>query len=372
MTPHFLVLAGTRPEVIKLAPVVAELKKYKEAKVTLCSTGQHRQMLEQALADFALTPDEDLAVMHHNQTLASLSSRILERLDPLLEQLNPTWVIVQGDTTTVTIASMAAFYRQIKVAHVEAGLRSFSKYAPFPEEINRRIAGVIADIHFTPTEDAKKNLLREGVPETDIVVTGNTVIDALLWTKESIKDEDLLPLAVKEHIREGGRMVLITGHRRENFGQGFLDICNAIKELGNKYPGVLFVYPVHFNPNVRQPVNELLSSHKNILLMEPVSYKPFVALMTASTLVLTDSGGVQEEAPSLGKPVLVMRDVTERPEGVKAGTTQLVGSDPNAIVQAVSGLLDNKTSYQKMAKAINPYGDGQAAVKIAAELIKRS
>lgn len=371
MTPHFLVLAGTRPEVIKLAPVVFELKNRKDIRVTLCSTGQHKQMLEQALFDFGLTPDEDLAVMHPNQTLASLSSRIFERVDPLLERLAPTWVIVQGDTTTVTIASLASFYRQIKVAHVEAGLRSFSKYAPFPEEINRRVAGVVADLHLTPTQEAKSNLLREGIPAEDIVVTGNTVIDALLWTKERIQDADLLP-PIKSHISRGGRMVLITGHRRENFGQGFLDICWALRSLADKYHDILFVYPVHLNPNVQQPVNEILSGCKNILLVEPVSYKPFVTLMTASTLILTDSGGVQEEAPSLGKPVLVMRDVTERPEGVKAGTARLVGSNPKTIVSAVSELLDNETAYQKMAKAINPYGDGQAAAKIVNELLKRS
>ena len=371
MTAHFLVFAGTRPEVIKLAPVVMELKKHEEAKVTLCSTGQHRQMLDQAFADFALTPNEDLAVMHPNQTLASLSARIFERVDPLLERLAPDWVIVQGDTTTVTIASLAAFDRQIKVAHVEAGLRSFSKDAPFPEEVNRRIAGVIADLHFPPTQEARQNLINEGVSPENIITTGNTVIDALLWTKAQIHT-DLLPPLVAGHISKGERMILITGHRRENFGRGFRDICNAIENLADKYPGVLFVYPVHLNPNVREPVNKLLTGRGNILLLEPVSYKPFIALMDASTLVLTDSGGIQEEAPALGKPVLVMREVTERPEGVAAGTSRLVGTNPETIIQAVSELLDDQTAYQRMARAVNPYGDGRAAARISAELIKRS
>ena len=372
MIPHILILAGTRPEVIKLAPVVNELRSHKDVQVTLCSTGQHLQMLEQALSDFSLTPDADLAVMHHNQTLASLSARLFERLDPLLEELKPSWLLVQGDTTTVTIASLAAFYRQIKVGHVEAGLRSFCKYAPFPEEINRRVAGVVADLHFAPTAGAKNNLLAEGVSAEDVVVTGNTVIDALLWMKDKVENEaDIFPDTVKKHLGQGRRMVLITGHRRENFGQGFLDICHAIKQLALQYPDVLFVYPVHLNPNVRHPVNELLSGHANILLMEPVSYKPFVALMSASTLILTDSGGVQEEGPSLGKPVLVMRDVTERPEGVEAGTARLVGTNPKAIIDSVSELLDDDLIYQKMAQAKNPYGDGKAAKKIADALLAR-
>ena len=372
MSARILVLAGTRPEVIKVAPVVKELRKYPKFETILCSTGQHKQMLEQACADFELIPDHDLAVMAPDQTLASLSARLFERLDPLLASLMPDWLLVQGDTTTVMVASLAAFYRRIKVGHIEAGLRSFNKQAPFPEEVNRRVAGVVADLHFAPTPMAKENLVREGVAAEDVKVTGNTVIDALLWMKDKVAlDSAILPGAVKKHVQNNQPMVLITGHRRENFGQGFIDICQAIKQLAGAYAECLFVYPVHLNPNVRKPVNELLAGHDNIMLMEPVSYRPFVALMAASTLVLTDSGGVQEEAPSLGKPVLVMRDVTERPEGVEAGTARLVGTEINSIVSAVSSLLDDKQEYDKMARALNPYGDGRAAGRIAKELLER-
>lgn len=367
-----LVLAGTRPEAIKLAPVVMALQQSSQCTVTLCSTGQHREMLAQSFADFGLTPDEDLRVMSANQGLAALSARLFESVDPLLERLQPDWLLVQGDTTTVMVASLCAFYRKIKIGHIEAGLRSFEKYAPFPEEINRKVAGCMVDLHFAPTVGARDNLLRENVAANDIFVTGNTVIDSLLWIKEQVaNDPDILPQAVKEHVTSGRRMVLITGHRRENFGQGFLDLCEAVKRLAAKYPDVLFVYPVHLNPNVQTPVHNMLMGIGNVLLLHPLSYKPFVALMNASTLVLTDSGGVQEEAPSLGKPVLVMRDVTERMEGVEAGTAMLLGTDVNKLVCGVSNLLDDQVFYQTMAQASSPYGDGKASDRIVKALVAR-
>ena len=371
--PNVLVLAGTRPEAIKVAPVVRALRNSPRCSAMLCSTGQHREMLEQAFADFDLTLDEDLRVMSANQSLASLSARLFQSIDPLLERLKPDWLLVQGDTTTVMVASLCAFYRKIKIGHIEAGLRSFSKYAPFPEEINRKVAGVTADLHFAPTAGARDNLLREGITAEDIVVTGNTVIDSLLWIKEQVVNTPhILPAAVERHIGAGGKMVLITGHRRENFGRGFLDLCEAIKTLAHKYRDVLFVYPVHLNPNVQEPVHKLLVGIDNVMLLEPVSYKPFVALMNASTLVLTDSGGVQEEAPSLGKPVLVMREVTERMEGVEAGTALLLGTDVDKLVNGVSSLLDDEAFYRKMSRASNPYGDGLATERIVEALFKRS
>lgn len=369
---QILVLAGTRPEVIKLAPVAIELRHSNNFNLHLCSTGQHKEMLQQAFSDFSLFPDRNLDVMLDNQSLTRLSSSLLLSLDQLFDSLNPDWLIVQGDTTTVAMACLVAFYKKIKVAHIEAGLRSFDKYAPFPEEVNRRIASVIADLHFAPTIEAKSNLLQENIPCENIVVTGNTVIDSLLWMKNKLKNENnCLPEPVLPWVKNGSKIILITGHRRENFGAGFLDICKAIQMLALKYPDVLFVYPVHLNPNVYEPAHKMLSAYHNIILMNPIPYKTFVALMMASYIILTDSGGVQEEAPSLGKPVLIMREVTERPEGIKAGNTFLVGTNTNLIIEKVSSLLDNQEYYSKMAKAINSYGDGNASKRIVNELLLR-
>jgi UDP-N-acetylglucosamine 2-epimerase len=327
-------------------------------------------MLRQAFADFGLEPDIDLSVMQPGQTLASLTSRLFTEADAMLERERPDWILVQGDTTTVMAVSLCAFYRGVKVAHLEAGLRSFDIRAPFPEELNRRVAGMVADLHLAPTETARQNLLAERVPEEAVLVTGNTVIDALLFMRDKGRFEGgLLESRVAAALAAGKRMVLITGHRRENFGEGFLSICRAILRLADAHTDTLFVYPVHLNPNVQKPVLELLSGHVGILLLEPLAYKTFIAHMDAATLILTDSGGVQEEAPSLGKPVLVMREVTERPEGVAAGAAKLVGTDEERIVAEVSRLLTDPTAYAEMSGKANPYGDGRAAERIAAALL---
>lgn len=365
-------MVGTRPEAIKLAPVVRYFReKGNEINTVLCSTGQHKEMLNQALADFELVPDIDLALMQPGQTLAGLSGRLFHAVDSLLEEEKPDWIVVQGDTTTVMTSSVCAFYRGVKVAHVEAGLRSFDRFHPFPEEFNRRVAGLVADIHFPPTEGAKENLLKEGVPEEAISVTGNTVIDALLWITEKVRiEKPKLPEEVENLLISKEPYVLITGHRRESFGQGFLNICSAIRDLAEKFPQVKFVYPVHLNPNVQKPVLEILGDIPGVFLMKPQAYKPFIRLMDACTMILTDSGGIQEEAPSLGKPVLVMRDVTERPEGVHAGTCKLVGSDRDRIVEQVSLLLTDEKVYQDMSRTNNPYGDGCASEKIYSAIHK--
>lgn len=359
-------MVGTRPEAIKLAPVVRYFReKGNEINAVLCSTGQHKEMLNQALSDFELVPDIDLALMQPGQTLAGLSGRLFHAVDSLLQEEKPDWIVVQGDTTTVMTSSVCAFYRGVNVAHVEAGLRSFDRFHPFPEEFNRRVAGLVADIHFPPTEGAKENLLKEGVPEEAISVTGNTVIDALLWITEKVRiEKPKLPEEVENLLISKEPYVLITGHRRESFGQGFLNICSAIRDLAEKFPQVKFVYPVHLNPNVQKPVLEILGDIPGVFLIEPQAYKPFVRLMDGCKMILTDSGGIQEEAPSLGKPVLVMRDVTERPEGVHAGTCKLVGSDRDRIVEQVSLLLTDEKVYQDMSRTNNPYGDGRASEKI--------
>ncbi|HWR02656.1 MAG TPA: UDP-N-acetylglucosamine 2-epimerase (non-hydrolyzing) [Humidesulfovibrio sp.] len=367
-----LILAGTRPEAIKVAPVVLALREDSRYECVLCSSGQHREMLRQAFADFGLVPDRDLDVMVTGQTLASLSSRLFAEVDRLLVDEAPDWVLVQGDTTTVMCVALCGFYRGIKVAHLEAGLRSFDLQAPFPEELNRRVASIVADLHFAPTDTARENLLAEKIAADRILVTGNTVIDALLYIRDQVRAErGILDPRVQKALAEGKRLVLITGHRRENFGDGFLSICRAIRRLADSHPDTLFVYPVHLNPNVRQPVLELLSDRAGVLLLEPLPYKAFIALMDASTVILTDSGGVQEEAPSLGKPVLVMRDVTERPEGVAAGAAKLVGTDEEVIVAEVSRLLDDPEAYARMTNTINPYGDGRAAQRIIAALLNQ-
>jgi UDP-N-acetylglucosamine 2-epimerase len=367
---RILIFAGTRPEAIKVAPVVRALRDLGEAfEVRLCSTGQHGEMLEQALADFELSPDIELEVMAPGQTLAGLSGRLFPAIDALLEREQPDAILVQGDTTTVQVAALCAFYRRIPLGHIEAGLRSGDLAAPFPEEMNRRIATLAARWHYAPTERARRNLLAEQIPEAAILVTGNTVIDALLETVERTRRAPPpLPSALAAVVASDRPMVLITGHRRESFGQGFQDICMALRRLADAHPETAFVYPVHLNPNVLDIVTGQLSGVPNILLERPLAYRAFVRMMDRARLILTDSGGVQEEAPSLGKPVLVMRSVTERPEGVEAGVSLLVGSDPDTIVREVSRLLTDEAAYRRMASASNPYGDGAAGRRIAAAL----
>ncbi|MCC6139074.1 MAG: UDP-N-acetylglucosamine 2-epimerase (non-hydrolyzing) [Nitrospira sp.] len=362
---------GTRPEAIKLAPVVWAMRKCPQAfKVKICSTGQHRHMLDQALSEFNLTPDIELAVMRPAQSLAALSAQLYDAVDQVLEKEAPDWVMVQGDTTTVMVAGLCAFYRGVKLAHVEAGLRTYDRSAPFPEEVNRRIVTLVADLHFAPTGIARDNLLREGVAARNVVVTGNTVVDALrLMKAELAQSPPPLPASVEEGIRLHKKIVLVTGHRRENFGQGLKSLCLAIKELAMKHPLALFVYPVHLNPSVRTPVHKMLRSVKGVILTEPLSYKPFLYLMQHSYLVLTDSGGIQEESASLGKPVLVTRDVTERPEGVLAGVSRLVGTSRQRIVMEVSRLLTRQSAYVRMSRKTPEYGNGRASEKIVRSLM---
>jgi len=359
------VILGTRPEAIKLAPVILALKARKDVVCHVCSTGQHKEMLAQVLTIFGIQPDDDLALMRPNQTLAGLTARAVEALDVYLKREKPDLILAQGDTTTVFCAALVAFYNHIPMGHVEAGLRTGDLQAPWPEEANRVLAPRLTELHFAPTSGSRANLLREGVDKKKVFVTGNTVIDALHLALGKVQAQaPEVPGLSDEALR--GRLVLITGHRRENFGGGFENICRAIAELAKRHPDVTFVYPMHLNPNVREPVNRLLgaAAHKNVRLIEPLSYLPFVRLMAASEVILTDSGGVQEEAPGLGKPVLVMRDVTERPEAVKAGTVKLVGTDEKKIVREMSRLLSDKKAYKRMARAKNPYGDGKAAPRI--------
>jgi UDP-N-acetylglucosamine 2-epimerase (non-hydrolysing) len=369
------IIFGTRPEAIKLAPVILEFKKIKDFEVNVCVTAQHRQMLDQVLDIFEITPDVDLELMRANQNLSDLSSRALTSLNNYLYDYKPDLILVQGDTTTVFIASLAAFYNKIDIGHVEAGLRTWNKYSPFPEEINRVLTTKLAQFHFAPTQLSKSNLLKDGIMENDIFVTGNTVIDALFLAKEKLKNNNVEIPGLSIKIKESGEInnsniVLITGHRRENFGEGFLNICNAISELANKYNDHEFVYPVHLNPNVQKPVFDILANHKNIHLIKPLDYLPFIALMDKAKIILTDSGGVQEEAPSLGKPVLVMRENTERPEAVSAGTVKLIGTAKNKIIEETENLILNKSAYSKMANAVNPYGDGYASNRIV-EIVKQ-
>ena len=371
-----LLVFGTRPEAIKMAPLVHEFKKHGDVFETLvCVTGQHREMLDQVLDLFQVKPDYDLNIMKPDQDLYDITSRILMGMRDVLAEVRPDVVFVHGDTTTSMASALAAFYQQIPVAHVEAGLRTGNIYSPWPEEMNRSITGRIATYNFAPTLCSKNNLLKENVPEESIVVTGNTVIDALHWVVEKIASDSQLQDSIISEIKsigydiarldEGRRLVLITGHRRENFGDGFLNICRAIKGLSEMYPKVDFVYPMHLNPNVRKPVLDILGKgNPNIILIEPLQYLQFVYLMEKSYLVLTDSGGIQEEAPGLGKPVLVMRDTTERPEAVEAGTVLLVGADRERIIKGVSDLLDDGIMYEKLSQAINPYGDGKACKRI--------
>lgn len=353
---------GTRPEAVKMAPVIRELQRRAgEVQSIVCVTGQHREMLDQALALFDIRPDIDLNLMQPGQRLSDLTARILIAMDDVLAREKPDWVLVQGDTTTVMAASLAAFYQRVRVGHVEAGLRSGDKLRPFPEEINRRIADVLSDLYFAPTAAAKENLLREDVPAHKIVVTGNTVIDALLDVAGRVDETPLLRIA--PHLGDK-RLVLVTSHRRENFGQPFRDICRAIRDLALKYSDAHIIYPVHYNPNVKDPAREMLGDVPNITLCEPVDYETIVALMKRAHFILTDSGGIQEEAPSLGKPVLVLREVTERQEVVALGAAKLVGSDYPTIMAEASQLMDDPSAYARMAKGANPYGDGQASRRI--------
>jgi UDP-N-acetylglucosamine 2-epimerase (non-hydrolysing) len=353
---------GTRPEAIKMAPVVRELRKY-EARVAsfVCVTGQHRQMLDQVLKLFTIHPDYDLDLMRTDQTLAELTAQTLSKLDEVLQIEKPDWVLVQGDTTTAMAAAMAAFYRRIRVGHVEAGLRTWNRSHPFPEEINRKIADVVSDLHFAPTEQARRNLLHEGIAEACITVTGNTVIDALLEVASRPYEWSAGPLAAAPRDR---RIILVTAHRRENFGRPLENICDALVALAERYDDLQIVYPVHLNPHVYGPVHRRLKEIRNITLLEPLEYLPMVQLMKASYLVLTDSGGLQEEAPGLGKPALVLREATERPEGVDAGTVKVIGTDTDAIIRETSALLDSAEEYQRMSRSVNPYGDGHAAERI--------
>jgi UDP-N-acetylglucosamine 2-epimerase (non-hydrolysing) len=371
MNKKVLLVFGTRPEAIKMAPLVKEFEKHTanfETKV--CVTAQHREMLDQVLDLFQITPNYDLNIMKPGQSLYDVTSNILLKIKPILEEFNPDVVLVHGDTATTFATTLAAYYQKIKIGHVEAGLRTGDLYSPWPEEGNRRLTGVLADYHFSPTNTSKNNLLNEGVNKSSVFVTSNTVIDALQLVVNRIKSDESLRLKIENTIFQSGfqelnsKFILVTGHRRENFGQGFLNICEALKILAKNNPDINILYPVHLNPNVRKPVNKLLSSVSNIKLVEPFQYEEFIYLMSESYLILTDSGGIQEEAPSLGKPVLVMRDTTERPEAVEAGTVKLVGSDQDNIIKEVQKLLNDNSEYQKMSKAHNPYGDGNASEKI--------
>lgn len=374
-----LLVFGTRPEAIKMAPLVKEFQKQTEYfKTVVCVTGQHREMLDQVLSIFNIVPDYDLNIMKQGQDLYDVTSRVLLGMRDVLREVSPDVVLVHGDTTTSTAAALAAFYQQIPVGHVEAGLRTHNIYSPWPEEMNRLITSRIATYNFSPTPLSCENLLDEGISKRTILVTGNTVIDALYWVVDKIKNEENLNRELANELikygydtarlKSGKKMVLITGHRRENFGDGFIHICSAIKHLIEKYPDVDFVYPMHLNPNVRRPIHEVfgedLSRLSNIFFIEPLEYLSFVFLMEKSAIVLTDSGGIQEEAPGLGKPVLVMRDTTERPEALEAGTVKLVGTNYEKIVCEVSMLLDDTSYFKKMSEAINPYGDGKACKKI--------
>ncbi len=364
-------IIGTRPEAVKMSPVIKVAREHPDIESFLCVTAQHRQMLDQVLDVFDIAPDFDLNLMQPNQSLAQITASILTNLDPILNQVEPDWIFVQGDTTTVMTAALLSFYKRIKIGHVEAGLRTGDKWQPFPEEINRKIAGVVADLHLAPTEGARENLLKEGVEDWRIYVTGNPAIDALRLITARPAPEIVQTLFDQHQIgpREK-KLVLVTAHRRENFGQPIIDICTALKTLAQKYKGKFhFVYPVHLNPNIQEPVYRLLGNQNNISLLPPLDYLPMAHLLKAAYLVLTDSGGIQEEAAGLQKPALVLREVTERPEGVKAGVLRLVGTDPEKIISNVEELIEDQNSYQKMSQSKNPFGDGHAAEKIIESLL---
>ncbi len=373
-----LLVFGTRPEAIKMAPLVKEFQKHSNKFDTkVCVTGQHRQMLDQVLEVFDIKPDYDLNIMAPNQDLYDITAKVLLGMRDVLKEAKPDIVFVHGDTTTSMAAGVAAFYQQISIAHIEAGLRTYNLLSPWPEEMNRQLTDRLCDYCFAPTEASKNNLLQEYISADKIFVTGNTVIDALFMAVDIIRTKQGLQQKITEELKKKGyapsenrKFILVTGHRRENFGEGFLHICKALQEIAVKYPDVDIVYPVHLNPNVQKPVYDLLSSVKNIYLISPLDYLPFVYMMQRSYLILTDSGGVQEEAPSLGKPVLVMRDTTERPEAVEAGTVKLVGTDTAAIVESVCTLMEDEAEYSKMALAHNPYGDGKACERVIKSLLQ--
>lgn len=374
-----IIIFGTRPEAIKLAPLYHYFKKHSPQIETLVAvTGQHKEMLHQALNLFEISPDFDFSLMRPNQTLSSLTSNMLECLTTFLIEQEPDIVITQGDTTTTFVASIAAFYEGIPIAHIEAGLRSFDNYSPFPEEVNRKIASILSNFHFAPTEIAKNNLLNEGIKEDQVIVSGNTVIDALKIIEFRLNDasisksyQDYFFKKYKINFENKIRRILLTGHRRESFGRGFLNICNAIEKIASSNKNIEIIYPVHLNPNVQDPVFRILKDIDNVFLIDPQDYEPFIFLMMNAYIILTDSGGVQEEAPTLGKPVLVMRNNTERPEGIDAGTARLIGTNTADIITNTQELLDNDKDYFKMANAINPYGDGNSSKYIHDFLIKR-
>jgi len=379
MIKKIMIVFGTRPEAIKMAPLVKQFESHRDrVKTIVCVTAQHREMLDQVLNLFHIDPQYDLNVMTENQTLSDLTVKVLSGITKVLEKEKPDMVFVQGDTTTTFVTSLAAFYLRIPIGHVEAGLRTLNKFSPYPEEINRRLTSSIADYHFAPTEQAKNNLINEGISEPCVFVTGNTVIDALQIVvgkhkkmSEKRRWNDFFLSNYNISLSDSKRTILVTGHRRESFGRGFKGICEALSKLAIKNPGIQIIYPVHLNPNVKNPVYSILSNIRNINLIPPLDYEPFVFLMNNSYLILTDSGGIQEEAPSLGKPVLVMRDTTERPEGIEAGTARLVGTKTENIVREASKLLDDRLEYERISKSVNPYGDGKASNRIV-EIILRA
>jgi UDP-N-acetylglucosamine 2-epimerase (non-hydrolysing) len=369
MTKKILIVFGTRPEAIKMAPLVQEFQKHpKDFETKVCVTAQHREMLDQVLDFFNITPDFDLDLMKPSQNLYSLTADIITGMKAVLEEFNPDYVFVHGDTSTTMATSIAAFYNQSKVCHVEAGLRTHDKWSPFPEEVNRQVTGRIADFHFAPTTTSRDNLLKENIPENQIIVTGNTVIDALLASVKKVEEKPSVFVKSMSKTLGDHEMILVTGHRRENHGQGFENICQALKEIAQAKPDFKIVYPVHLNPKVQEPVNRILKDVDNIILIDPLAYQDFIWMMNRSRIIITDSGGVQEEAPSLGKPVLVMRDTTERPEAINAGTVILVGTDTDLIVSETLGLINNKERFNRMSELHNPYGDGKACERIVKKI----
>jgi len=372
---RILLVFGTRPEAIKMAPVVNKLKEYSEHFATIvCVTAQHREMLDQVLSIFNITPDYDLNIMQNNQNLFDITTKVLNGLKGVFEEARPDLVMVQGDTTTAFIAGLGAFYLKIPVGHVEAGLRTYDKYNPFPEEKNRHLLSTLTDYHFAPTEWSRSNLLKENVPPERIWVTGNTVIDALMQVVRGrgVEGSRVQGVFNSKLRTQHSKLILVTGHRRESFGEGFENICHALKTIALERKDVMIVYPVHLNPNVQMPVKAILKGINNVFLIEPLEYEPFISLMNESYLILTDSGGIQEEAPSLGKPVLVMRNTTERPEGIDAGVVRLVGTEKEDIIRNTMELLDNRMLYEKMSQSANPYGDGRASEKIVDILLKNN
>ncbi len=374
MSIKVLTVFGTRPEAIKMAPLVTQFIADDRFNPKVCVTGQHREMLDQVLELFEITPDYDLNIMKSGQTLPEITSKILVELTPIIKSFQPELILVHGDTATTFAASLAAYYEQVPVAHVEAGLRTGDIYSPWPEEANRKLTGALARLHFAPTNSSKQNLLNEGYPEENIIVTGNTVIDALFHIQKVLESNEPLKSSLKEQfsfLDHNKKVVLVTGHRRESFGEGFENICKALASIARDYPDAQIVYPVHLNPNVQEPVNRILKNIDNIYLIEPQQYLPFTYLMGKAHIILTDSGGIQEEAPSLGKPVLVMRNTTERPEAIDAGTVKLIGTDQDRIVKEIKLLMDDNSEYKKMSQAHNPYGDGMAVKRIVDVISKK-